>query len=272
MDFFRKTLIEIDYLVTPLFIQPESIDNIKQDKRAPFHIEIQSAEFPNFEADRFCQALSLSCNSAVLPMFDWNYINEDEIFSIRGEGSVGGPNRIPPFDSKGAAYVSQAQIEEAKRLYEKLVKQDSNFREKLQIPINRWIKSKTREERIDKIIDLGIAFEALYLSDVNEELTFRLGVRAAWYLGKDEEHRKELLKKFGDIYRCRSNAVHNGKLGKTARFGEKDIPISEFIEGTQDLCRESIMKILDDGKFPDWNSLILGGAAESDVGDSAGLG
>ena len=32
------------------------------------------------------------------------------------------------------------------------------------------------------------------------------------------------------------------------------------------------MKILDDGKFPDWNSLILGGAAESDVGDSAGLG
>ena len=122
------------------------------------------------------------------------------------------------------------------------------------------------------MIDLGIAFEALYLSDVNEELTFRLAVRAAWYLGKDKADREKLLTKFGHIYRCRSKAVHSGKLEPTVKFGEESVPVSDFIEKAQDLCRQSILKILEDGKFPDWNSLILGGAAESDVGDSAGLG
>lgn len=75
---------------------------------------------------------------------------------------------------------------------------------------------------------------------------------------KDREHRKELLTKFGDIYKRRSNAVHDGQLGKTVQFGGKPVHISKFIEEVQDLCRESIMKIWDDCGFPDWNSLIMG--------------
>ena len=35
-------------------------------------------------------------------------------------------------------------------------------------------------------------------------------------------------------------------------------PKGKFIEKAQDLCQNSIKKILKDGKFPDWNNLILG--------------
>ena len=166
--------------------------------------------------------------------------------------------------------VEEADIEKAKCLY-RILDTNPDLREKLRMPIDRWIKSKapentlTPEEPIDKIIDLGIAFEALYLSDVNEELTFRLGVHAAWYLGEDKTERGKLLKKFGDIYRCRSNAVHGGQLDEPVRFGEERISIRKFIERVQNLCRDSIMKILNSEQFPDrnyWDSLILGGEDE----------
>ena len=68
-----------------------------------------------------------------------------------------------------------------------------------------------------------------------------------------------LIEEFKAIYTLRSNAVHNGKLPQTVKIRKgKSVRTSKFIERAQDLCRESIMKILEDGKFPDWNSLILG--------------
>ena len=51
-------------------------------------------------------------------------------------------------------------------------------------------------------------------------------------------------------------------LAKQAKFGLERIPISVFIVRAQDLCRESILKIMEDGGFPDWDSLILGGEVE----------
>ena len=41
--------------------------------------------------------------------------------------------------------------------------------------------------------------------------------------------------------------------------------MSEFIKRAQDLCRQSIIKVLKNGQFPDWDSLILGDEVESDV-------
>ena len=42
------------------------------------------------------------------------------------------------------------------------------------------------------------------------------------------------------------------------------IEVKQFIKRAQDLCRDSIMKVLEDGKFPDWNSLILSGEDEQE--------
>ena len=57
--------------------------------------------------------------------------------------------------------------------------------------------------------------------------------------------------------------VHTGKLPNKTK---KTVPLLHKrlsnLSKTQDLCRESILKILEDGKFPDWNSLILGGEDE----------
>ena len=158
--------------------------------------------------------------------------------------------------------VGEDQIDQAKHLYEILVNPDSDVAAKLRISIDRWLKSKTPQNPVDKIIDLGIGFEALYVPDGGGDLTYKFSIRAARHLGTDREHRRELLKKFGQIYGCRSDAVHSGKLDERIRFGGERIPLSDFIKRTQDLCRESIIKILEDGDIPDWNSLLLGGEGE----------
>ena len=71
------------------------------------------------------------------------------------------------------------------------------------------------------------------------------------------------MKAFGEIYDWRSKVVHTGKLpNKTKKTPFTHKEVQQFIENAQDRCRESILKILEDGKFPDWNSLILGGEEE----------
>ncbi len=48
------------------------------------------------------------------------------------------------------------------------------------------------------------------------------------------------------------------KISKSKKRPYTQEEIKELITNAQDLCHESILKILEDGKFPDWNNLILG--------------
>ena len=166
------------------------------------------------------------------------------------------------YPSGNAIKVEQPQVEEAKRLYNLLINLNSGTQEKLLIPINRWARSKANKDPVDKIIDLGIALEALYLSEgTREQLTLQFRLRASWYLGRDKEHRKRLMDEFKAIYDLRSQAVHSGVIPEKIKIrkGEGRTATSEFIPKAQDLCRQSILKILEDGGFPaDWNNLILG--------------
>ena len=134
----------------------------------------------------------------------------------------------------------------------------------MQIAIDRWIKSKTYQTSEDKIIDLAIAFEALYLPDTGEA-TFKFAARASWYLGKDRKNRAELFEVFKELYKCRSRIVHGGELKENIAIEGKSVSIEKFITRAQDLCRDSIEKIMKqysrEGKFPKndyWDNLILG--------------
>ena len=278
-DFRGKTLLVIDASVSPIFCKPPPLEEDFLD-HPPFEVEVTGKNFLNVNVDNsyfiiysyvdkfyndFCRALSLTCKSAVQLAVTWTFLEKYELFNLMHAGG----NTWRPLhyiDRLGAPTVAEeTQIGEAKRLYETLINSSSNLAEKLQIPIVRWIKSKTSRAREDKIIDLVIALEALYLSDrdVKSEYSFQLRLRAAWHLGKDQAHRKELMKDFRDIYEWRSTVVHTGKLPRKQISRNKKRPytpeeVSEFITRAQDLCRDSILKILEDGKFPDWNDLILG--------------
>ena len=249
-----RTLLVIDFKVSPLFCKSSNII----DESHPFQTRIKSTEFPNFNVDKFCQVLSLILNCAIEPVLEWQYIDEDELFNLRGGSPAEILERVMPSEELNINKVHETHINKTKCLYDLLDNLNSETQEKLQIPIGRWIQSKTSQTAVDKIIDLGIAFEALYLleTDYNREIRFRFSLHAAWHLGRDKAHREELMKEFKAIYDWRSTVVHTGKLPKKARNTPEEV--EAFITNAQNLCRNSIMKILEDGKFPDGNNLILG--------------
>ena len=215
-----------------------------------------SLEVKSFQ-NLFCQALSLVCNSAVQIVHAGWFWAEDRSFNLNEIRIETGRHLNLYADP---AESGESEIEEAIHLYKILISSlDSAFGKKLQIAIDRWVRSWTNEDIVDSIIDLGIAFEVLYVPDSSRgEIRFKLAVRAAWHLGSDKEDRFELLKQFKQIYDYRSQAVHSGQLAPPVKFGEEEVSMSQFIARTRDICRKSIVKVLEDERFPDWNSLILG--------------
>ena len=260
-----KTLLIIDRPVFSICYKrsQEMCNGRPRIDALPYQFDLDGEKFTNSEAVKsfeklFCQALSLACNSAV-QISGTGWLFAEEKFFHPGNGGVllsrsRGLYRRP-------IEVGETEINEAKCLY-KILDRKSDIREKLRIPIDRWIQSKVGRDPVDQMIDLGIALEALCVPDGGGDLTYKFSIRAARHLGKNKEDRDKLLTKFKQIYNCRSSAVHSGQLEETVKFGKRRIPVSDFIEKAQDLCRKSIKKILEDGEFPDWDSLILGGEEE----------
>ena len=268
-----KTLLVIDRPVFSIFHKrsQDMFDDGSPIGDLLFQFNLEGEKFTNSEAVKsfeklFCQALSLACNSAVQSSGD-GWLFPEEKFFHPGNGGVSLSRSRGQFGDATfgkPTKVGVTEVDEAKYLY-CILDGNADIREKLRIPIDRWRKSKTPRNPIDKIIDLGIAFEALYLSNISEpiELAFRLRLHAAWNLREDEEDRKDLMKEIQEIYAWRSSVVHTGKLpNKKKKTPFTPEEVNQFIEKAQDLCRESIIKIIKAKKFPDWNSLILGGEEE----------
>ena len=117
------------------------------------------------------------------------------------------------------------------------------------MPINRWIASVGHRGEVDRMIDIGIAFDSLYLGD-NErrDLGEKLAVRASRYLCTNATDRQELCGYFKRIYNNRSGAVHRGVLREGTSPQEKE----EFIREAQSLCLQTI-------KFAIAQGIPLGG-------------
>jgi hypothetical protein len=149
------------------------------------------------------------------------------------------------------------KVQELHRKFEAIKKTD---KEKLRIPLARLNQALWHSKQVDKAIDLGIALEALLISEgTKEQLSLTFGLRGAWLLGDTSDSRVKLFEEFKNIYDIRSRAVHRGIVKPIEKLNNKDIVVGELLDRGFDYCRRVIYKIICDGKFPEWESLVLGG-------------
>ena len=286
-NFFGQTLLVIDRPGFSIFHKPGPNQDFPQGLpvgELPFQVGEHDTIFRNLgEVDSFqesfTQALSLILNFPIqIPRGAFcfeevqisrggYFFEEDRTFNPR-DGTIASLIQANRF--RNSTKADEDHIEKAKCLYERLVDFDSNDRNKLQIAIDRWIKSIAPESDVDKMIDLGIALEALYVSEPHPErkgIDWQIRHHASAYLKTDACPQETLKKKFQEIYRWRSAAVHKGRLPRKKISETKKSPytreeMEKFVQRAQNLCQKSIRKILDEGKFTDWDSLILGGEVE----------
>ena len=126
-------------------------------------------------------------------------------------------------------------------------------RDSLELAIRRLAALPSREGRFgteDRLLDTAIALEAMYSLDA-PEITYKLGTRAAHYLGTNGEQRIQIFEKVRDFYGARSALVH-GSRGRARRIGH-DRALSDGLE----LARETLLALLRDGRAPDWERLVM---------------
>ena len=256
-DFTRDTVLVYDVFVSPVFVNPTKTTgdgNTIPDLNAVFTCRDASGNPIDFNASRFCEALSLVTGGAVQFAAWWSHLDEDHICNVRTSYGGGGyrPDALWLGRGGSSRSVTEETAEAALALYRDREALASKTARRVSVAVDRWIRSHTDGLIVDKFIDLGIALESLYLNDGNNaELRFRLALHAAWHLGADASERTRLMREFRTIYDLRSKAVHAGLVN--------DSPDTRgTLASAQEHCRRAIIKFITDGKIPEWNRLVVG--------------
>ncbi len=195
-------------------------------------------------------ALSLMANHPVLEICSWHW------YDAKVQALVGYRNELALDQNMGGPQLMRARLigaEEAPLVHNihQGLSQQEVF-ERLRVPIQRWRRSKAANNGVDMAIDLRIALESLFLDEGNNaELSFRLALRAAWYLGAGEDERAKIFEAVRDAYKIGSKAVHTGE--------GHDNEMLPTLAMAQDICRISILRrIREGGKPPNWKDMVLG--------------
>lgn len=127
---------------------------------------------------------------------------------------------------------------------------------------------RTRPE--DRLIDLMIAAEALFLSDTTEakergEMRFRLSLRFAWFVEANGAARRKRFRHIQNAYDARSAFVHGGtpkeKVLELPNKGK--VALIRFVDATEDTLRVALRKAIESSpvsrqKLVDWDSIMFG--------------
>lgn len=241
-DWLGQAVLSIGAELTPAFCRPGT------DDRKQYRFGWADRQLPEVSSTSLCEALSLACNAPIDYSCEWRDVGELMAFSSGGLG--GGSSPKPTAFSWGDATVGPEQ----RALALKILRQrgrSSKRSSSLDLAIRRWWSSKSGQDLVHRLIDLRVALECLYLAQAGGELRFRVATYGAWHLGRTYQERKEHWGALRNAYDLASTAAHTGDVKEESKtFG--------VLNRGQNLCRQGILKRLEEGDEPDWNDLILG--------------
>lgn len=121
------------------------------------------------------------------------------------------------------------------RVYRQLSRLSSPNHDFLRVPVSRFNASYMHLDTNDKLIDLSIAMESLYVGEY-QELAYKLALRGAYFLEYDAEKRRHAFMRSKQVYKARSDIVH-GRLKPPTN-------LDELVNYAQEHLRRSILKLL----------------------------
>ena len=115
-------------------------------------------------------------------------------------------------------------------------------KKELDVAVRRFGDSCVRHRNEDKLIDLMIAAESLFLRGTKEgEKSFRLAFRAGQFLGEGGSA-KQVYDRMRLAYYCRSVLVHGGRPSADRKL--KKIDLGELVAGVGDDIQAAIFKAM----------------------------
>ena len=243
--FSGDVVMSIDCEMSPSLYRPDE-DEVGGVSSRSGEFRMVSGKVPNLSLDSFCESVSLACNGCVDWFVKWRDFESLEAFKDTTSSSGGWKIRSGARGTK----VSQASLNEALKIHHARYG-GGGPRESLELAMQRWIRSKRSGTDPDKLIELRIALEAMYEIGGATEKGFRVATYGAWHLGENFEQRHAFRETLHKVYSDSSSAVHGGKL----KYAAKD---PKLVSSAQDICRNGILKRLEETERPKWDEMILG--------------
>ncbi len=152
--------------------------------------------------------------------------------------------KMPPL----APPILNIEMDRANEVLKKLNELEDKCMTKVLSQVERLNGYSSGASMVDRAIDLRICLESIFLDDGNkEQLRYTLSLRAALFLSKDLDERKDIVSKVKKVYDVTSTAVHTGKMPK------KNI---ELLDDVAELARRAILKIIELGDM-NWQHVEL---------------
>lgn len=193
---------------------------------------------------------------------------------MKSKGYLDGSLSIQKYDVNNAWAIAKKSFEkmDQQKLKELWPIFDGSNRRPLHflvIAVRRFSLAMTRTSLEDRLIDLMICAEAIFLRVDSNELSDKLAYRAALLLGKNSVNKKEIFKFFKDAYTLRSKVVHGSKsFVQDAKDADEQ---TSRIGTLSDHLRNAIVIMLDRALAPhspegliDWKELMFPEPIESE--------
>jgi len=133
----------------------------------------------------------------------------------------------------------------------------------LSLAVRRFSIAADRQQLDDKLVDYFICAEALFLPDAEDELSFRLAIRAAHFLAEDKAEQRRVFEFFRRAYHARSRIVHGKTLKNLKDSSGKIVPLGQFVGELEGYLRKAISEILLSKRFSgipaksEWDQLLF---------------
>jgi hypothetical protein len=163
--------------------------------------------------------------------------------TVQWQPDVGGTLSSSIYETPffGPTYeLTKAEADEFLEFYNQLVRKRPSIKGSLELAIRRFDLAYERAYPADKLIDMMIAFEALFLPE-RDELALRLSLRVANLL-RDEEDRQEIFKKMKRAYKLRSHIVHGTEIDN-----KELVACVQAVEELLRKSRRSLLKSIEQG-------------------------
>lgn len=185
-----------------------------------------------------------------MKLFGTGYLFSNNIFIYERHGGLEKPLPLKKcFDEnfqykKGTTYqLNVPEINELIALIRKTELVDKQTKEKLKIPIGRFLRGFEELDYENKLIDYLIGLESIFVKKHEPSKGALISKRCADFLAEPEENKKSINNTIREAYKIRNDIVHGSDYqNNTEKVTSNDL--AQIIEIVEYCIKESILKKL----------------------------
>ena len=144
--------------------------------------------------------------------------------------------------------LDRADLPRFRKLYARLSREELKTWDTLELLLRQFNRACQKERAEDRILDYAICCEAALLSGVNQELSYRLALRAAKLL-RDRCSPRRTFEQMRCLYDVRSRIVHSNESlsseGARKEIRRAGLEAGEFMPAVDALMRELLSAVID---------------------------